>query len=137
MAELDDNDPRVQAAVRRLQARLRFVGLGALDWSVLDRLEEIVRDAAAEFKREFGYDFPPLGPFVLPSAKIVVWFRRDLDDDDVQKRLHHLLIDLTRRGIQADAREFAQAAIRLWPNYRPAVEHYRADERIGRRGLVN
>jgi hypothetical protein len=131
MAMLDNSDERVQAAYRELSATLgRFVASFAkFDQSLIDQVKYVVKEHATKFKVEHGYEFPPLGLFVLPTARFIICARRDLDDKEIHNHLLVWLRQFASKGIHPSAMEVAVAVRQCWPHYRPPIEAYRRDTR--------
>lgn len=130
MAELPETDIRVKETLRGLTSRLRFIAAkGLTSMSMLDMQSEIER-TRFQFKSEHGYDFPPIGPFVLPSSNIVIFYRLDLTNDEIRDKLLMLLRELGERKVPVLTLELASAVKSLWPKYDPPVEEIRKDKRI-------
>jgi len=131
MAMLDNHDERVQNGLRDLgQSLSRFVTTYAtFDQSLIDRVQYIVSDHAVNFKATYGYEFPPLGLFVLPTARFIICARRDLEPKEIHNQLLVWLRQFADKGIHPSAMEVAVAVQKCWPHYRPPIEHYRKDTR--------
>jgi hypothetical protein len=131
MPMLDNHDERVQNGLRELgQALSRFVtNFAQFDQSLIDRVQYIVSDHAAKFKAEYGYEFPPLATFVLPSARFIICCRRDLEDKEIHQQLLMWLRQFAAKGIHPSAMEVAHAVRQCWPNYKPPIEVLRKDPR--------
>lgn len=131
MPMLDNHDERVQNGLRELgQALSRFVNsFTTFDQSLIERVQYVVRDHAAKFKAETGYEFPPLATFVLPSARFIICCRRDLEDKEIHNQLLVWLRQFASKGIHPSAMEVAHAVRQCWPNYKPPIEALRKDTR--------
>ena len=129
MPMLENNDERVQNGLRELgQALSRFVtNFVSFDQSLVDRVDYIVKDHASKFKAEHGYEFPPLGLCVLPSARFIICCRRHLDDAVIHNQLLMWLRQVASKGVHPSAIEVAVAIRRCWPGYKPPIESYRKD----------
>jgi|SRR5215469_7654023 len=131
MPMLENNDPRVREGLQELGKVLgRFVtNFAKFDQHLIDTVENIVNDHAVKFKAETGYEFPPLGLFVLPTARFIICCRRDLEPKEIQNQLLMWLRQFAEKGIHPSAMEVAVAVQKCWPHYRPPIESYRKDTR--------
>jgi len=131
MAMLDNHDPRVQNGLRELgQSLNRFVTTYAtFDQSLVDRVRGILSDHAAKFKADHGYEFPPLGILVIPTARFIICARRDMEHQEIHNQLLVWLRQFAEKGIHPSAMEIAVAVQQCWPHYKPPIEHYRKDTR--------
>jgi hypothetical protein len=130
MPELPETDIRVQETYKGLMSRLMFLaGNGLNGQTVLDMQTEIER-TRFNFKAEYGYDFPPIGPFILPYSNLILFFRKDLTNTEIRNKLLSLLRDLGRQKIPVLTMELTKAVERLWPSYKPPVEEFRKDPKV-------
>jgi hypothetical protein len=126
--ELEDDDPRLIKSANELLAELQpFVGRH-FDAGNVERICELVQQHRIAFKREYGAEFPPMVPFVLPSLKFIHFVRADIEDQEIRIQLRNLLVQLSRRpNALPSALEIAKAVKQCWPRYRPPIEEFRAD----------
>jgi hypothetical protein len=131
MPMLDNHDERVQNGLRELsQALSRFVSsFATFDQSLIDRVDYVIKHHADKFKAETGYEFPPLGVFVLPSARFIICCRKDLEHKEIHAQLLIWLRQFAAKGIHPSAMEVVNAVRQCWPNYKPPIEAYRKDSR--------
>lgn len=131
-AELDTQDPRVTASLKLLGTRLSNFLYFPFDGRTVELMERIVQEHRAEFKRDHGYEFPPLVPFVLPSVKFIVFYRADLEDQAIHDKMLMLLRQFAERKAKVSEIELAFAIKSCWPHYRPPIETMRKNPRVGR-----
>jgi len=131
MPTLDNHDERVQNGLRELGRSLgKFVtNFVTFDQSLVDRVEYVIKDHAAKFKLQYGYEFPELGLFVLPTARFIICARKDLEHHEIHAQLLVWLRQFAEKGIHPSAMEVAVAVQKCWPGYKPPIEVYRKDTR--------
>lgn len=131
MAMLDNQDERVQNGLRELSQSLSHYvrSFAKFDQSLVDQVKFIINDHATKFKLEYGYEFPPLGLFVLPTARFIICARRDLENKEIHNQLLSWLRQFAAKGIHPSAMEVAAAVSQCWPHYQPPIEAYRKDTR--------
>src|SRR5215469_3724256 len=124
MPMLENNDPRVREGLQELGKVLgRFVtNFAKFDQHLIDTVENIVNDHAVKFKADTGYDFPPLGLFVLPTARFIICARRDLEHKEIHAQLLVWLRQFAEKGIHPSAMEVARAVQQCWLGYTPTIE---------------
>lgn len=130
--QLDNQDERVQTAFHDISHSMKLLvdGHVVFNEGLIRVMKSIIRDHADRFRREHGYDFPPLGLFVLPSVKFIVCVRQDLEEEDIQRRLVIWIRQFQKLGVNLTAQEVAQATIRCWPNYLAPIEDLREDPKL-------
>lgn len=127
MAELPENDPRVRLARANLtQLMMNLRARGPLTSAMIDNMVREVNDLRASFKREHGYDLPPLMPFVLPTSDFIVLYRTDLDNKEIEQKILFLLRDMAKSHRPVSKVELARAIKVVWPHYDPAIEDFEA-----------
>jgi hypothetical protein len=128
-----ENDPRVISSTRELVAKLRHLSRTerSFDRGFVEKLEQVVYVHRARFKTATGTSFPPMAPLVLPSVRLVLFYRTDLSDAEIRAKLVQLSRDLFAQGVRVSAVEFAAAVVRTWPSYKPPIEDLREDPRVG------
>ena len=127
MISLDDDDPRLATAANALAGKLQsFVGL-EFDEGNVARMCDVVQDHRRQFKQQFGADFPPLVPFVLPSIRFIHFVRPDIADKEIRIQLRNIVVQLSRRQMLPAAIEIVRAVKLCWPRYQPPIEEFRRD----------
>jgi hypothetical protein len=124
MVQLPDDDPRMQQTLHKLQLRLNTIWSGVINQSVIDHMNGIVMDLRSEFKRDYGYEFPRLCLFLLPSIPLITFFLADLTVEEIQQKMLVLIKNLQTAGYSINAAELAQAIITAWPHYKPEVDRH-------------
>jgi hypothetical protein len=133
--EIDNADARVSASMHVLARQLSSFMNTKMNLCAVEQMKMIVAEFRTDFKRENGFEFPPLVPFVLPSIGFLVFFRADLDNTTIRNKLLLLLRQLAQRQKFPPAIEVASAVKNAWPHYRPPIEELRRDVKLGRRAL--
>ena len=118
MVELDNQDPRVQATLERLIQRLSHFVTHEKSWSLMTVLEaeDLMERTRSEFKILYGYDFPRLTAFYMPSIALLLFYRADLDYPVIRDNMVILSQKLARRGIKINPVEMSEAMMRCWPH---------------------
>lgn len=124
-----DEDPRLVTSMEEMRTKLQCLYLSSrsFDPALVDHAEQLVYDHRARFKTAHGFSFPPMAAFVLPSLQLILFYRTDLNDQEVRGKLVQLARDLAIRGVRVSAVEFAAAVVRCWPSYKPPIEELRQD----------
>lgn len=130
MVELPPGDPRVKAGVDKLMARLKLLMQAESNKPTYDQMASLAKDYRADFKRETGYDFPEVRPFLLPSVGFAAFYRADRDEHSAGREVLLLLRSLAARGFHVSAIEVMSAVNKCWPHVRHlAVEEMRKDRK--------
>jgi hypothetical protein len=117
--ELDSQDPRVIAGMNLLANTLAsFVGRSN-NGGNYEAMQGIVDGFRMSFKREHGVDFPRLTRFELPSVGFIVWYRYDLEHEEIRRKVLMLLRQFAAKRIPITAIEVASAVSKAWPFYKP------------------
>jgi len=126
---LENDDERVQEGLRTLgQALNTYVQtFTTFNQALVDQVQFILQEHSANFKTKYGHEFPPLGVFVLPSARFIICCRKDMEDKEIHNQLLIWLRQFSERGIHPSALEVVQAVKACWPQYRPPIEALRKD----------
>ena len=137
MPEIENGDPRAYRAIQnmiRSMAPQVVVGR-AFDGRLVEQLTRLMQEHRSAFKRDHGYDLPPLTPFALPSIGFLIFYRSDLEDIEIRRKLLILLRQLNERSVRITATELAKAVQLAWPSYRPPIEEMRADSKLNGKPL--
>jgi hypothetical protein len=122
MPEVDPDDPRLTNALAQLHRYLaKYHGI-PMSRSILEEIQQAVDWVKGEFKTLYGLDWPPLAPLILPTSHVIVFYRRDLTDDEIKSKLLYLLRDLARAKQPVYVAEFALAVNFVWPHYQAPIE---------------
>lgn len=120
MIELESQDPRVIKAMNHLAKVLSsFVDNKDFNALNLEAMRDIVDGHYDSFRREHGATFPRLTLFALPSVRFVVFYRYELEQEEIRRKMLMLLRQFAVRRIRISAMELASAITKAWPFYRP------------------
>lgn len=126
MAEVEPDDIRVKYF---LQAFHKYLGLRyhgqPFTGSVLQSIEADVEHIKGKFKENYGLDFPPLAPFILPTSQVIIFYRKDLTDEEIRLKLLFLLRDMANAKKPVSIPEMVTAIGFVWPHYRAPIEDIR------------
>lgn len=118
MIELDNQDPRVKACLSLMITQLSSLVTKEADWSLttVSDAEDMMERLRMDFKRTYGFDFPEMTAFYMPSVALLLFYRRDLDYPVIRDHMVILAQKLARRGVRPDPMEMSEAMMRAWPH---------------------
>ena len=123
MTEVNPEDKRLLLWLQEFHKYLGFRYHGKpFSGSVVQQIEQDVEQIKDAFKKRYGLDFPPLAPFILPTSQIIVFYRKDLTDDEIRSKILFLLRDMATAKKPVSIHELAMAISFVWPNYKPPIE---------------
>jgi hypothetical protein len=122
MTEVDPQDPRVVNALAQFHRYVAKYHGYPFNKTVLKKIEDAYYHVVDEFKKLYDLDFPPVAPLILPTSQVIVFYRRDLTDEEIQSKILFLLRDLANANKEVSVPELAKAMLFVWPSHRPPIE---------------
>lgn len=122
MPEVDPNDPRLLNALAQLHRYLAKYHGYPMSQSTLEDIQDAVEGVKEKFKALYGLDWPPIAPLVLPSSHVIVFYRKDLTNEEIQSKILFLLRDLANAHQSVSVPELALAMNFVWPHYQAPIE---------------
>lgn len=134
MAEVDPNDPRVLNALAQFHRYVAKYHGYPFTQQIVTEIKDCLEYVASSFESLYGIKWPPLAPLILPTSQVIIFYRRDLTDEEIQSKVLYLLRDLANAHKDVKVPELASAMLYVWPHYRPPIEDM---EKITRAKMIH